>query len=123
MTLSEKLQTPEAKAIQVVLARIIDLVPNADDSIELAESDYEALKAYVDEAVLLNPTNEEAIAAAVLLVSTTAEKSHNDKFKAFASKVVQEWAIISDITLSALDKIVRSIGVLFQGKRKAVRKL
>lgn len=118
--IKEKLQTTEAKAAQVVIAKVLDLTPNAEGVIVITQDDVDALQAYINEAIALNPTTEEAIASAVLLVNETAGKSENDKFKSFASKVSQAWEVISDDTLGTLEKITKSIGILFQGKKRAI---
>ncbi len=121
--ISEKLNTIEGKAAQIVLARILDLVPNAEGIITLSQADVDALQVYVEDAAALNPSDEEAIAAAVLLTTAAAEKSVNDKFKSFASKISQAWGVVSDETLGTLEKITRSIGILFQTKKRAIAKL
>lgn len=121
--ISEKLNTIEGKAAQIVLARILDLVPNAEGVVNLKQEDVDALQAYVVEAAALSPSDEDAIASAVLLTSAAAEKSGNDKFKSFASKIAQAWEVISDETLGTLDKITQSIGILFQTKKRAIAKL
>jgi len=118
--IKEKLQTTEAKAAQVVIAKVLDLTPNAEGVIVLSQEDVDALQIYINDAISLNPTTEEAIASAVLLVNETAEKSENEKFKSFASKVSQAWEVISDDTLGTLEKITKSIGILFQGKKRAI---
>lgn len=123
MTLEQKLQTPEAQAAQVVIAKIIDLVPNAENKIILAEADVMALQNYLNGAIALDPTNEEALAASVLLVNTAAEGTKNEKFKAFASKVTQAWEVISDEALSTIQKITQTIGIIFQRRSKAIEKL
>ncbi len=121
--ISEKLNTIEGKAAQIVLARILDLVPNAEGVVNLKQEDVDALQAYVVEAAALSPSDEDAIASAVLLTSAAAEKSGNDKFKSFASKIAQAWEVISDETLGTLEKITQSIGILFQTKKRAIAKL
>ena len=121
--ISEKLNTIEGKAAQIVLARILDLVPNAEGVVNLTQEDVDALQAYVVEAAALSPSDEDAIASAVLLTSAAAEKSGNDKFKSFASKIAQAWEVISDETLGTLEKITQSIGILFQTKKRAIAKL
>ncbi len=121
--ISEKLNTIEGKAAQIVLARILDLVPNAEGVVNLTQEDVDALQAYVVEAAALNPSDEEAIASAVLLTSAAAEKSGNEKFQSFASKIAQAWEVISDETLGTLEKITQSIGILFQSKKRAIAKL
>ena len=117
--ISEKLNTIEGKAAQIVLARILDLVPNAEGVVNLKQEDVDALQAYVVEAAALSPSDEDAIASAVLLTSAAAEKSGNDKFKSFASKIAQAWEVISDETLGTLEKITQSIGILFQTKKSS----
>lgn len=121
--ISEKLNTIEGKAAQIVLARILDLVPNAEGVVNLKQEDVDALQAYVVEAAALSPSDEDAIASAVLLTSAAAEKSGNDKFKSFASKIAQAWEVISDETLGTLEKITQSIAILFQTKKRAIAKL
>lgn len=121
--ISEKLNTIEGKAAQIVLARILDIVPNADGVVQLTSEDVDALQAYVVEAAALNPTNEDAIASGVLLVTSAAEASDNDKFKSFASKVSQAWGVVSDESLGTLEKITQAIGILFQSKKRAISKL
>ena len=121
--LQEKLITIEAKAAQVVIAKILDLVPNADGVVVLTETDIDSLQAYINEAVTLDPTNDEAIAAAVLLLRSGAVKSGNEKFLSFASKVEQLWEVISDLSLGTIGKIANSIGILFQSKKRAIEKL
>lgn len=121
--LQEKLITIEAKAAQVVIAKILDLVPNADGVVVLTSEDVDALQAYINEAVTLDPTNDEAIAAAVLLLRAGAVKSGNEKFLSFASKVEQLWEVISDLSIGTIGKIANSIGILFQSKKRAIEKL
>lgn len=121
--ISEKLNTIEGKAAQIVLARILDLVPNAEGVVNLKQEDVDALQAYVVEAAALSPSDEDAIASAVLLTSAAAEKSGNEKFQSFASKIAQAWEVISDETLGTLEKITQSIGILFQSKKRAIAKL
>ena len=120
--LREKLQTPAAKAGQVVIAKAIDIIPGAPDAIELSQDDVDALQEYAEEAVALEPTDEEAIASGVVLLMEIAKKSGSEKFIAFASKVQQQWMIISDADLSTAEKIWKSIGLIFQSKKRAVRK-
>ena len=121
--LQEKLITIEAKAAQVVIAKILDLVPNADGVVVLTSEDVDDLQSYINEAVTLDPTNDEAIAAAVLLLRAGAVKSGNEKFLSFASKVEQLWEVISDLSLGTIGKIANSIGILFQSKKRAIEKL
>ncbi len=121
--IKEKLQTTEAKAAQVVIAKVLDLTPNAEGVVEITQEDVDALQLYINEAIELNPTVDEAIAAAVLLVDETATKSDNEKFKSFASKVKQAWEVVSDASLGTLEKITKSIGILFQSKKRAISRL
>lgn len=121
--ISEKLNTIEGKAAQIVLAKILDLVPNADGVVQLTQEDVDALQDYIVDAAALNPTTDDAIASSVLLVTSAAEASDNEKFKSFASKVGQAWEVVSDDALGTLEKITQAIGILFQSKKRAISKL
>lgn len=121
--IKEKLNTIEGKAAQIVLARILDVIPNAEGVVQLTQDDVDALQAFIIEAASLNPSNEDAMASGVLLITSAADASNNDKFKSFASKVSQAWEVVSDETMGTLEKITSAIGILFQSKKRAIAKL
>ncbi len=118
MTFSEFKQTEQGKAAQIVFAAALNI-----HGVNIENEEVEEVSTWIKEANDLDPDPLDTAGAGIVLAKTLAEKTEKVAWdNVVVSKVEQIYNIFIDSTMGGLERVLAAIGVVFQSKRKSLRK-
>lgn len=118
MNFQEFSQTEEGKALQVLIGGALDAAGvNLDEYTDEAE----VIENWLIQASDLEPNGEDMIGAGLVVAKPIVEKSKNDFDNKVYSKVQQIYDIFFNEDNSGLDRVLKSLAVVFQSKRKSLK--
>lgn len=118
MTISEFLLSDEGKALQVIIAKGLNL-----SGVDLSSFDEDAgkIKNYLLEANDLDPDNGDVFAGTVVLIRKGVEVTKTEVDDKLLAKVDEILNIFNDDENTGFERGLKTIGVVFKSKRKSLK--
>lgn len=118
MTIKEFLLTEEGQALKVIIAKGLN---SAGVDLSTFDDDVEDIKEYLLDANDLEPDNGDVFAGAVVLIRKGVEETKSELDDKLLAKADEILNIFNDDTNTGFERGLKTIGVVFQSKRKSLK--
>lgn len=117
MNFTEFANTDQGKAAQIVVAGALDL-----HGVTISNDEFDKVNQWLKEANDLSPDPLDIAGAGIIIAKDIVEETPAKWDNVVVSKVSQIYEIFIDTTKGALERVKDLIGVVFQSKRKSIKK-